>query len=77
MNEYALIMHNLDCIINERSVHYNCFKSDDMHIHTVSHYNLLSDDMDLDAHSAWMRQKHCLTALCKCSVQLDGSSHCV
>lgn len=41
MNAYALIMHNVDCIRNEHSVHYRCFKSDDMHIHVhlhCSHY---------------------------------------
>lgn len=77
MNEYALIMHNVDCIRNEHSAHYRGFKSDDMHIQVHLHCSLrmLSDDMGLDAHSAWMRQKHHLTALCKCSVWLDVSSH--
>lgn len=41
MNEYALIIHNVDCIRSEHSVHYRCFKSDDMHTHVhlhCSHY---------------------------------------
>lgn len=57
MNEYALIMHNVDCIRNEYSAHYRGFKSDYMHIQVNLHCSLqtLSDDMGLDAHSAWMR----------------------
>lgn len=44
MNQYALIMHNMNCIRNEHSFHYRCFKSDDMHIHVHTLFSLQTLD---------------------------------